>query len=62
MKVSVDDDKCGGHGVCCALCPEVFALTDDGYAEVLVAEVPAEHEDDVWAAVNQCPTQAISID
>ena len=62
MRVFVDDDKCGGHGVCCALCPEVFALTDDGYAEVLVPDVPAEHEDDVRAAVNQCPTQAISIE
>jgi len=62
VRVFVDDDQCGGHGVCCALCPDVFALSDDGYATVLVTEVPVEHEADVRAAINQCPTQAISID
>ncbi len=29
---SVDDDRCAGHGVCTTMCPEVFALNDDGYA------------------------------
>jgi ferredoxin len=61
MNVFVDDDKCGGHGVCCSLCPDVFELSDDGYAVVLTTEVPVEHEDAVRAAVNQCPTLAISI-
>jgi ferredoxin len=61
MNVFVDDDKCGGHGVCCALCPDVFELSDDGYAVVLTTAVPVEHEDAVRAAVNQCPTLAISI-
>ena len=60
MKVSVDADVCGGHGVCVSLCPEVFTLTDDGYAVVQVAEVPVEFEDAVRAAVNQCPTRAIT--
>ena len=36
MKVEVDADQCKGHGVCWGLCPEVFDLTDDGYAVVLV--------------------------
>ena len=61
MRVLVDDDVCGGHGVCCAICPDVFELTDDGYATVRVTDVPAPLEDDVRAAVNQCPTRAISI-
>jgi len=46
--------------VCVSLCPEVFTLTDDGYAVVQVAEVPVEFEDAVRAAVNQCPTRAIT--
>ncbi|MGN0041881.1 ferredoxin, partial [Rhodococcus sp. (in: high G+C Gram-positive bacteria)] len=50
MKVSVDDDSCRGHGVCLALCPEVFDLSDGGYAVTLVSEVPAEHEDSVREA------------
>ena len=34
MKVTVDDDRCRGHGVCGTICPEVFTLTDDGYTVV----------------------------
>jgi ferredoxin len=62
VRVFVDDEKCAGHGVCCALCPDVFALNDDGYAEVRTRAVQIEHENDVRAAVNQCPSQAISIE
>ena len=62
MRVAVDADVCAGHGVCCTLCPEVFTLTDDGYAAVVAPEVPSELEDAVRAAVNQCPTHAITTD
>ena len=41
MKVTVDDDRCRGHGMCLTLCPEVFSLTDDGYAVADPSEVPA---------------------
>ena len=61
MQVHIDDDQCKGHGVCWGLCPEVFELTDDGYAVALVATVPAVHEDAVRTAVVQCPEKAISI-
>jgi ferredoxin len=60
MRVSVDEDLCRGHAVCCTLCPEVFALTDDGYSTVQVGEVPAELEEAVRSAVNRCPERAIS--
>ena len=61
MKVRVDAGVCAGFGVCVGLCPEVFELHDDGYAIVRVDEVPKEHEDVVRAAVNQCPSRAISL-
>ncbi|KAA9151070.1 ferredoxin [Amycolatopsis acidicola] len=61
MRVTVDDDRCRGHGVCCAICPEVFALSDDGYAEVLTPDVPAEHENSVREAVESCPEHAITL-
>lgn len=60
MKVEVDDDRCAGHGACFASCPEVFDLSDDGYAVVLVDVVPPEHEDKVKKAVTLCPERAIS--
>lgn len=61
MKVHVDTDICAGFGVCLGLCPEVFELHDDGYAIVLVSDVPPEQEEAVRAAVGQCPSNAISI-
>ncbi|MFG3524942.1 ferredoxin [Nocardia nova] len=61
MKVSVDSDRCGGHGVCTSLCPEIFSLTDDGYAEVRQPDVPAEFEDAIGAAAQACPEWAIEV-
>jgi ferredoxin len=60
MRVAVDEDLCRGHGVCCSLCPDVFDLSDDGYATVVVDEVPEEHAAAVRAAVTRCPERAIT--
>ena len=46
---------------CLGLCPEVFELHDDGYATVLLGEVPPELEDMVRKAAVQCPSNAISV-
>ena len=61
MKVHVDPNIWAGFGVCLGLCPEVFELHDDGYAIVLVGEVPPEFEEAVRTAVSQCPSGAISL-
>jgi ferredoxin len=60
MKASVDDERCRGHGVCVTLCPEVFTLTDDGYAVAIESEVPPEFEGAVRDAVESCPENAIT--
>ncbi|OBK59048.1 ferredoxin [Mycobacterium paragordonae] len=59
MRVWVDDGSCRGHGMCLTLCPEVFSLTDDGYAEAITGEVPAEFEAAAREAIECCPEQAI---
>ncbi|GAA5054907.1 ferredoxin [Nocardia callitridis] len=59
MRIHVDDDSCCGHGVCVGLCPQVFALTDDGYAEAVDAEIPTQWEAAVTEAIARCPEQAI---
>ncbi len=59
MKVSVDEDRCAGHGMCLTLCPEVFDLTDDGWAVAAEGDVPAEHEAAVQEAIQCCPENAI---
>ena len=61
MKVHVNANVCAGFGVCLGLCPEVFELHDDGYAIVVVSEVPTELKDSVRQAVSQCPARAISL-
>ncbi len=60
MKVAIDTDRCRGHGICWGRCPEVFNLTDYGYAVVLVDEVPVELEGAVTDAVRHCPERAIA--
>jgi ferredoxin len=60
MKVTVDDQRCRGHGVCITLCTEVFQLNDDGYSEVQVPEVPDGLEESARQAIADCPEQAIS--
>lgn len=61
MKVTVDEDRCRGHGVCLTLCSEVFDLTDYGYAEVTVSEVPEHLQGDVSVAIDACPERAIEV-
>ena len=60
MRVWVDDGTCRGHGMCLTLCPEVFSLTDDGYAEAITSDVPTELEATTREAIECCPEQAIS--
>ena len=60
MRVSVDDQCCRGHGVCVTLCPDVFDLTDDGYAEAIGSDVPTEFEATTREAIDCCPEQAIA--
>jgi ferredoxin len=61
MKVAIDEDRCRGHSVCCSVCPEVFDLTDDGYAMARTPEVPVEFEKAVQNAVASCPERAITV-
>ena len=61
MRVEVDADVCGGFGTCVTKAPQVFELTDAGYAVVLLPEVPEELEAAVLAAVVLCPTHAITV-
>ncbi len=59
MKVEINED-CILCGLCEDTCPEVFVMGDE-FAEVIVDEVPEEHEEAVMQSVEECPTEAIIV-
>ena len=61
MKVSIDVDRCQGHGRCYEVAPDVFTDDDRGRGEVIMADVPAEFEAQVLLAVSACPEKALTI-
>jgi len=61
MKVRVDPDVCMGCGVCETICAEVFQLSEEGYAVVLLDPVPEQYHDLVQQSIDECPEEAIAI-
>lgn len=45
--------------MCLTLCPEVFEMTDDGWAVAVPGDVPLELEGAAREAVQNCPERAI---
>ena len=62
MKVTVDKDLCIGCGVCEGICPEVFSLANEPYAEVLLDPIPEEYQELCRQAAADCPTEAIKVE
>ena len=60
MKAHVED-TCTACGLCVDTCPEVFEMGDET-AQVMVDEVPAEYEEAVQQAADECPVEAIIIE
>jgi ferredoxin len=60
MKVSIDADLCTGCGACSDDVPDVFVMGDD-IAEVIKPDVPADLEDAVKEAAENCPVEAITV-
>lgn len=60
MKITVDMDKCQHYGQCTFEAPTVFALNDDDKLEY-IGEVDDALADQVVAAADVCPMQAIEI-
>lgn len=59
MKVTVDHDRCEGHGKCETAAPEVFRVGDDDLSIVLIDDVPEHLREKVESAIRLCPRQAI---
>ncbi len=62
MNAFIDRSGCIGCGLCPTLCPAVFAMGEDGLAEVIVPEVPGAAESAALEAQQNCPVMVISVD
>lgn len=58
MEVKVNKEACVGCGLCASIAASIFAIGDDGLAEV-VAEVTVDNEGEANEAKDNCPAGAI---
>jgi ferredoxin len=60
MQIELNIDACIGSGSCEMLAPEVFAIGDDGYVQ-LISTPDEGARAGVEAAATACPTGVISV-
>ncbi len=65
MRITLDLEKCQGHGRCYALAPTIFDTDDEGYAVLLVTTpggtLTADQEGAAQLAADNCPEYAIDV-
>jgi ferredoxin len=59
--ISVDPERCTGHGRCYSLAPDVFDADDLGHALVVIDEVSGELEHHAAVGEQNCPESAITL-
>ena len=61
MRIEVDLSRCTGLGMCEAEAPDLFEVQDDGSLKVLNDHPGADQLAAAQAAVDACPTEALSL-
>jgi ferredoxin len=59
--VTINGDRCQGHGRCALIAPHLFDVDDDGQGLVQVDTVAGEDLADVEEAILSCPENAIAL-
>ncbi len=61
MRVTVDRDRCEGHGLCTQSAPMIFSFDDDGdlVNEFADANLPEDLADAAREAIDVCPVAAL---
>ncbi|ATL26238.1 hypothetical protein KY5_1220c [Streptomyces formicae] len=62
MKGRVEEDLCMGHGMCAALAPGVYEVSDLGTNDMGEFVVTAGSEDAARRGARACPERAILLD
>jgi ferredoxin len=60
VKITVDADRCMGHGRCYSVAPELLTYDEEGFVTIrgVVLEVPDDQIEAAKEAVESCPEQA----
>jgi ferredoxin len=59
--VTVDLERCQGHGLCSAVAPEIYELDDDGFCVIGQVELPADQLSQAALGAKNCPEMAITV-
>ena len=63
MRVTIDHDRCQGHGRCFSIAPDLFESDDLGNGLVVGdGTVPADRASLAFLAVANCPETAVAIE
>lgn len=61
MRITIDEERCTGHGRCYALAPELFEPDVDGHGTVIVDDITGELVAAGRKAALNCPERAIEL-
>ena len=61
MRVRVNQSVCRGHGVCSGLSPDIFFFDANERSYVKDEHIEPGRQEDVRAAADNCPEQAIDV-
>lgn len=63
MRISIDNERCQGHGRCYAIAPELVEPDDIGNAQIVGdGSVPPALEDNARKASANCPEDAVILE
>jgi len=62
LRITLDRERCTGHGRCYMLAPEVFDSDDEGYGIALSETVVPALEAAARKAAANCPEDAITVE
>ena len=60
-RVSVDPERCTGHGRCYSLAPDIYDADYVGHSVVVVDEVSGDLEQHATVGQQNCPESAITL-
>ena len=61
IRITINTDRCTGHGRCYVLAPEVFEPDDDGYSVARASVVDDDLTEAAQLGSSNCPEDAINV-